>query len=511
MNETATDSHITAYTNGVLVYVALSILLVLIPVITLVTTADHTVLLSILLGGAFLLLIICEYHKHGHPLTAAGIALMGAVLLFAIRPISISANGTTTAGGILDEIQYLGIARHAGKFALTQVSVFFGFFAITYFVVNHQSPLSLITDHEPPPRNPRKSLARSRALLISSLLIGLGGIAVLIGSSGGLSTYLLGVSVRASFLSGKFYLTLSYIPLVCSLVLYLLLRRQLKYTEWDMLAVFSFGSLLLITFFSGGRGPLILGAILPILIVKQTGTRPYRLRTLSLLGVVVFSGAMLMSIALRENVYSNGQTMAEFKNHPVGFLMDRLSSGAETRPFDSLILLNIESLKGNLPTLLGETYARIPTWFIPGSLLPWKDSGANTWFTREYIPRFYFPDHVETSISAIGEGYVNFRYLGIIAAGILFGLFCRWIRKCGYQNTLKHGLLATVSSPLAFSIIRSDSYQSVSLTLLFVAVSLILTGLVTPAATERRYTKRRSNLAMPHQDPVPSSSIPRMR
>ena len=47
-------------------------------------------------------------------------------------------------------------------------------------------------------------------------------------------------------------------------------------STWSPLGLISATALLGIAFVTGGRGPLLLGAILPLLLLKQLGGRPFR-------------------------------------------------------------------------------------------------------------------------------------------------------------------------------------------------------------------------------------------
>lgn len=421
-------------------------------------------------GGMFASLAAFEWRRVGHPLTPIGILALGGFLIFVLRPLTIKSTGSTTAGALADAQTYQGDIVPAATTSVEQVIVFGLFLAVFYFYCVSRATQTGASSVAP--RITDDVVRRAAAFLCAALLVALGCTALLIQSSGGLAAHLAGVSVRSSFLAGRYFLTLGYVPLAAALILYVLARRaHPKMPTWSPLGLISATALLGIAFVTGGRGPLLLGAILPLLLVKQLGRRPFRTPAIALLGLGLITGAMIMSLTLRENVYDDGESMAALANDPVSTLTTRLTSGAETRPFDSLILLNQAEAEGRLSHRYGATYPLVFTWFIPGSLLPDKVGGANAIFTRDYLPRFYYPDHVETSISAIGEGYWNFGWPGIAVIGALVGVAAARFTTYNHDRSLLRTTLFVLLTPLFFSFARGDSYQNLSLVLLTVAIA----------------------------------------
>ncbi len=414
--------------------------------------------LAVFIGIALGALALFEVRRVGHPLTPAGVAALGGILIFALRPLTVAAAGTTTPGALLDTRQFAGMGIAAGVTSLLQVATFFTAFGVAYML--------LLGRPGPPPieRAPVSDavVRRSGMLLVLMVVFASGCALLLVETSGGLSAHFGGVSVRSSFLEGRYYLTLSYIPLTAALALYVLARRHAGLHEWTPGAITAAVILCGVGFTTGGRGPLLLGVIIPLLILKQTGPSKLSAKTLAIIGAGLLLGAMVMSLFLREGVYDEGASIRRLQDDPVGTLLDRLTSGAETRPFDSLILLNEMDAAGAVPMLLGTTYAAVPSWFIPGALAPWKNGGANTWFTQTYVPRFYYPDHIETSISVIGEAFANFRYPGIIAVGLIVGIAAARLSVKRSGDGLIKVLLSAMLTPLFFSFIRGDAYQNLS-------------------------------------------------
>jgi hypothetical protein len=183
-------------------------------------------------------------------------------------------------------------------------------------------------------------------------------------------------------------------------------------------------------------------------------------------------------------------------------LLERLTSGAETRPFDSLILLNEAQEGGRLDWQFGWTYLAVVTWFLPGSIFPWKPGGANTWFTKEYLPGFYYPFHIETSISAIGEAYANFAWLGIVVVGALLGWAAARLSTRYRVASLLGTVLYVVLTPLFFSFVRGDSYQNLSLIAFAATIAAVMVKLVQDTSGRPRRARAQVVRPAPEADGI---------
>lgn len=458
----------------------------------------------ILLGAMFLVLTVFEWRRNGDPITAAGMIGMGGGLIFFLRPIGLPGQGVTSPGALINQRPFAGPAIEAASIAATQIAVFLLFFGFVYFYTVFK-PGNRLPYHPPPTDHPNRSdpdvttlrqVRRSGVLLVAGLVVAISAAALLVQSSGGLQNHFFGVANRSSFLAGRVFLTLGYVPLVVVLTVNILIRRRCPDVEtWTPLRVAAAAALVVIALATGGRGPLILGAMVPLLLLKQIGPRPLRTGALVGFGLFVVAGAMVMSIVLRDNVYTSGQAVRELQERPVATLVDRLTSGVEARPFDSLILLNELDGTGDLEFQNGTTYAKVPTWFVPGSIIPSKDGGANTWFTKTYLPTFYYPNEVETSISAIGEGYANFAWPGVALIGSLVGWaaarFGR-LKRCG---SIGSDALYVILTPVFFSFVRGDAYQNLSLAVAIVLAVWATVGLSRPPQLRGTRARRAAEAA----------------
>lgn len=471
-------------------------LIVVAPILIVTSGRDAYGPLAVNLGIALALLAWFEMRRVGHPLTPAGVVAIGGIFIFALRPLTVSSSGFTSPGALADARPFVAGTVDAAAVALGQVTLFYAIFGLVYFLMLGR----------PAPRvMPRmllsgRAVRRAAILLFVVMLFASGCALLLIHTSGGFVAHFSGVSVRSSFLAGRYYLTLSYIPFTVGLVIYVVARRFSGLKEWDALAIIAGVVLCAVGFATGGRGPLLLGVIIPILILKQTGPSRFSPRTLVVIGLGLLAGAMVMSLFLREGTYDEGASIRALQSDPVGTLLQRVTSGAETRQFDSLILLNERDAVRNVPVLLGSTYAAVPTWFIPGDLVPWKDGGANTWFTRTYVPRFYYPDRIETSISAIGEAYANFRYAGIVVVAALLAVAAVKLSVTRSGDGFTKTAVASLLTPLFFSFVRGDAFQNVSTAVLILICVALFTAVVggTVADSARTGRSRRT----PRRSPV---------
>lgn len=422
--------------------------------------------LAVLAGIQALGLVVEEWRRVGDPLTPIGVLGMTSVLLFCLRPLAIWRTGTTTAGAAADSRPFQGVTVAAGTAALGEVVLFLGICGA--LVMLHAAS-------RPAPPRPAgapfgMSLRKAGWVLVAALAVCVAMSGTLVVTSGGLMAHLRGLSLRSSFLGGRFALTLGYVPLGVGLYAYLLTRRlNHARRQWDALALAAIVVLIGATVLTGGRGPLLLGAVLPLLVLVQTGSKAWRGSILLGAGLILAIGAMVMSILLRENAYTSGEAVRGLLSDPFGTLLTRVTDGVETRPFDSLVLLNEVALQGRLVPQFGATYLAVLTWFVPGSLIA-KTGGANTWFTMNYLPRYYYPDRIETSISVVGEGFANFGYVGVAAAAVCLTLAAIWLGTLRTHLSKPQTLYLVMLTPMFFSMVRGDAYQNVSLAIMILAL-----------------------------------------
>jgi oligosaccharide repeat unit polymerase len=454
--------------------------------------------LAVLLVGV----LVKETVSNGDPLTPGGIVAATGLLLFVLRPLTVANSTLTSPGARADTRFFSPTLQLAASSALIEALIFFAAFFVVYYystarearriAQGGQDAAALDSDAIATGRATTVPLTDvrwqrvfdtsiSQALVVISAVVALGLTMFLVLSSGGIAAYTAGLANRSDFLSGKSFIGLSYIPVQIAIVLNVLARRQKGLDAWNWVNVIGALVLVVCAGSAGGRGPIIIGVFLPFLILKQIGPKPFRFRSIAVIAGLTAVIAMVYSIVIRESTFDNGRSLDRLTQDPLGVLLDRLTSGIETRPFDVLIRLNeVASLPG-WAYQWGATYAAVPAWFVPRGL--WEDKpfgGGNTWFTSTYVPRFYGVNRVETSLSAIGEAFSNFGVPGVVAVGALLGLVASlFIRARMRRRGVLGGAIAIVITPYLFSLIRGDAYQGMSTSIASLVILMLFFWLST--------------------------------
>ncbi|NDK91674.1 O-antigen polysaccharide polymerase Wzy [Gordonia desulfuricans] len=296
-------------------------------------------------------------------------------------------------------------------------------------------------------------------------------VVVLVSRAGGIGGYFGQIANRSSYLRGSNYLVYSYLPLLASCVVHILSRRRESLAP-GLIAYVGVSCLFIVTFVSGGRGPLIFGGLIPMLLVFQTGKRPLSIG--KLVGVLAIGavGAMAYSVKFRESQFATGDQLGGGASISPSYLFERFMAGTELRPVDSLIRLNEANSVGQLDFQNGSTYAASLAWFVPRAAWASKPGGgANTWFTQRYLPRFYGSERVETSISAVGEAFANFSWLGVIVAGMAFGLALFGLRRSLVRSDrVFQSSIVIVCTPYVVSLMRGDLYQNLGQVVVLICI-----------------------------------------
>lgn len=459
--------------------------------------------LILVLAGLLVGILVREVIVVRDLVTPAGIVAATGLLLFVLRPITVAATGVTSPGALADSRFFSPALQDAASVALAWCIVFFSAFAIVYYwrvaVAAGHLPLGAGRRPAPmsvPPTRVRREVSTTALQVISVLaaLVAFGTTAMLVQSSGGISGYLSGISNRSEFLSGRSFLVFGYVPAQVALIANVLHRRHMGLKVWRSAPILLvLVALIVAGLAGGGRGPFIVGVALPLLLLKQVGPKPFSLRTIGIFGVVMLLFAVGYSVFVRGAQFDEGRSAAAFRSDPIGTTIEQITSGSETRPFDSLIRLAEVQAQPGFEYQWGATYAASPSWFVPRAL--WEDKpfgGGNTWFTSTYVPRYYGSARVETSVSAIGEAFGNFGWVGVGAAGVVFGLVGGAFSRERLARRSLLGATATVClTGQMFSLVRGDLYQGGSITI----ATLTLVGVVYIVVTRRA-------------KPVPKGSAP---
>ena len=427
--------------------------------------------------------LVRELIVYRDPLTPAAVVAITGLLLFVLRPLTIMWNRVTSPGAIADSRDFTPTLILAGSAALVECLIFFcSFFLVYYFItISRERNLSLASVADDQQRRVVSSNGLQAVVIIASA-IAVGALGYLVLTSGGPAAYFAGLANRSDFLSGKSFLVLGYVPVEVALVANVVHRRNVGLPVWrNWVNIVAVLSLAVCGVAAGGRGPLVVGVVLPLVLLKQLGPKPFRLRTIAALGLALVVVAVSYSIVVRNANFDQGRSLNQLASDPIGVVLDQLTSGAETRPFDSLIRLNeVAAQDDSFEFQYGATYEAVPAWFVPRAVWDDKPSGGgNTWFTSTYVPRFYGQTKVETSLSAVGEAYGNFGHGGVAVAGALMAVLAAALSRSRLRSRGVLGLTISVClTPILFSLIRGDAYQGGSLTIATTLLSVVIYLLV---------------------------------
>ncbi|MCZ4581841.1 O-antigen ligase [Gordonia amicalis] len=421
--------------------------------------------------------IVVEIRTSGDFLTATGMFSIGLVGFFVLRPIGILVQRTTTAGAEIDSRVLSEALESALATSLVQVLILstcaFGVYWILLCLRRDggrgRDRIAFIS------RTRSVANDRTSAVLVwLASALAIFSAAILVARSGGFIDHFDSVANRSASLRGVNFLVYSYLPLLAALVVHLVNRRVIG-RKLDAPSCCGLVVLIAVTALSGGRGPLIFGAVLPLLILLQTGSRRLSQGILTL--ILGFGGVVALGYAVlvRDRAFRPAEMGVDAEEGLIATIWDRALSGSEFRPLDSLIRLNEAASVGDLALQNGNTYLASFAWFVPRGLWPGKPGGgANTWFTQTLLPRFYGPERVETSVSVVGEAYLNFSWFGLVLVGTLIGcLLFALSRSRIYEGGILRVALVVVTSPVLVSFLRGDAYQNVGV---FLALVLLVIG-----------------------------------
>lgn len=330
--------------------------------------------------------------------------------------------------------------------------------------------------------NPRW-LPRVRLLLVTCGVVVLAVFAVLISHAGGLHPYLDQLANRSELFSGKGFLVDVVVPLNAALLLglaYAGLDRDALRRHWFMWVV-AFAVLCVGDVLAGSRGDLLIGTLVPVGIVLDS-TRPVNFRRVAVVGLVGLLVFVALRVELRQDVFAaEGSAAARANTSVAGELLGQNDIVA----FDSLIILEQGHADGQ-GWQLGRTYTPVTTWIVPRSLWAGKPlGGGNAWFTQTYLPSYYGPDHVESSISFIGEAYANFGPLGALVLTALVtaavARFYRWYLR-RRPEPLPVAIFATCLGEIIVWL-RGDAYHSLTNMGIFVLIAWVLNRLLSARVT----------------------------
>ncbi|ALC82641.1 MULTISPECIES: O-antigen polymerase [Bacillus] len=289
-----------------------------------------------------------------------------------------------------------------------------------------------------------------RVIAIISVIFSFVIIMTLILKAGGLNNYLDNLALRNIYLRDAGYLLI--LANLCKLTLFIYTVRiiffrnsRIDITIWLVLLLSTITTLVL----TGGRSS-ILYSILILIIIKHYFNKKIKSRNVLILSLFLFFFIIIVyRIVLRDKFFASNNNLGfwDILHNSLSDFPRYFFGGYDTVQFDALITLLSE--KGTYDFLLGKTILAAIMSPIPRDLYPDKGYGAMTYFTEQFFPQFYYPNHVEINISFLGEMYLNFGLLGIIIGffllSVILGVLYRLLLTKG------NGLIAII---YAITIIR---------------------------------------------------------
>jgi len=325
-------------------------------------------------------------------------------------------------------------------------------------------------------------------------------LAFLLLRSGGLAAYLAQIGYRQRTFANIAFLTQLSVPVKAVLFVALLSRRAPGPNRVTWRVIFMLGAFAATAdVFSGGRSNLIVGTLLPALFIVHYALRPLKARTVLVLGLALLAIAVSFRVVFRDSQFSGSSNHSRTSLLQQSYQrpLDAVVGGHDAIAFDSLATLN-GAYGRTYPRRLGLTYLDALTFPAPRALWPGKPlGGGNAWFTSTYFPGYYGADHVETSVTLLGEAEANFGLAGVLLMPALLGLGLASVYRRTVASLSATSILVYANvAPYAFTLVRGDAYHSVPSALIATGASLFVFNYCTvrfSPATERRV------------DPVPRS------
>lgn len=296
--------------------------------------------------------------------------------------------------------------------------------------------------------------------MIFSTVIGLATVLYLVIDAGGILSFLLKVRARHSFYEERGYLLpLLEFPKVAFLVYFCLFLKGRG--SWLLLVPLGM-VVILCDIAAAARAPFLLGTVYPII-----GLYHYHRRRLNVKHILVFSMLFIMvfvglRVATREispRDLLSGETFVQERidkfTGAIANLPEYLLGNVEVGMFDSLVRQTQGIGEGD-DYLLGQSVFRlflvIPK-VIVGDLKP--DRGNHV-FTKAYYPGFYASGHAGITVSYIGDWFLNFGVIGVVAGMALLGALAGMVRDWCNRDSLFGPLLYLVSAGQFVILLRGD-------------------------------------------------------
>lgn len=251
---------------------------------------------------------------------------------------------------------------------------------------------------------------------------------------------------RELFSSDSLIVTIGFKTVLLFIIFYsiLLINHVIerKRLSWKLI-IFTFSLLFLMFFFSGERD-LILKFVIVTFYIYYLFLQKLKHKIL----LFIFSPFLLLLVPFLKKIKYYGLTGEIYKNPNNNIIIELMTSDFSSASMNMQILLLDSNSKG---LFKGYTIIMDLLRGIELPLIKLVNFSTVEWFNNTYFPN----KEVGMGFSIVGEGYVNFGYLGIILIFAIIG----YLVKILYKNSVKgfYGLIIYILSiPTFIYSIRAD-------------------------------------------------------
>lgn len=409
------------------------------------------------------------------PLSPALIFGVIFAVYYVLRPLRILSTGMMGPAKAAYDVP-IAPAMDSIRVALVLASIGIASFFLAYIAsVRAQSIGSAYYEASPWPVVARD---RFHLAMIVAVACVVAFLAFLLLRSGGLAAYLGQIGYRQRTFTNIAFLTQLSVPVKAVLFVALLSRRAPQPNRVTWRVIVTLGAFAATAdVFSGGRSNLIIGTILPALLIVHYALRPLKARTVLMLGVALLAIAVSFRVVFRDSQFSgsSNHSRTSLLQQSYERPLDAIVGGHDAIAFDSLATLN-GAYGRTYARRLGLTYLDAFAFPAPRALWPGKPlGGGNAWFTSTYFPEYYGVDHVETSVTLLGEAEANFGLAGVLLVPALLGIGLAWVYRRTVASLSAASILVYANvAPYAFTLVRGDAYHSVPSALIATGASLFV-------------------------------------
>lgn len=311
--------------------------------------------------------------------------------------------------------------------------------------------------------------------------------ALFVAAGGGLGSYIAALADRRVFLEGRTWVTWALItPSITTLVLMGMWGPSLLRMGFSRryLAILLLTTSVVFLFLTGNRMNVVSFAAALAVVVH------YRIRRLAIrhvaIGVLVIG---IIGLSIPNFLRPRGGSQRAVRVRTLDESLEDIERAGPISDFGQVAgLAMVISDPPNLPRQLGKTYLAGATIALPRALFPWKLPGAGQVATEALLPRVWKYGGTGIQISAVGEGYLNVGWLGVVIAAIAYGIGLRYLRRIGMRRDLFGVVTYAVCLPRVALFFRGEfanvlAFLMMELSIVFVCFVVLRKRMSRPSET----------------------------